>query len=233
MVNEVAADMRLAHTKLATIEIMLINLIVLSSVLLLALIGGLLINGLLMSVVTTVGVVFALATAVVRHFQSQESRRQQKASEASEKSKIRALPEATQKPGDLAQKRRALTQGLRDLTATMSVVKSVDQRFNTISTLILDLGQAMIVVTFLILLTGADATEMPMLIILVLIFRFFISNLQTVTHTLIKLGPHYPFLVELWHAVRDVETLEPKTAEAMPRSEAGAAISGSEMQRSC
>lgn len=215
-VKEIAADMRIAHGKLVTIEVMLVNLIVTGSVLLLALVAGLLIDSFLMSVVTAVGVTFALATAAFRHFQSQDTARRQETAVASEKAKMKALPAAIQASDGPARRRKAVGRKLLALAATHSDVKSVDQRFNNVSTLILDLGQALIVVTFLMLLTGADTSQMPMLIILVLIFRFFVSYLQTIAHTLIKLAPHYPFLVTLWRTLRHVEP--PQASGTRPAS---------------
>ncbi|MEZ5934510.1 MAG: hypothetical protein R3F54_21730 [Alphaproteobacteria bacterium] len=197
-VAKIAGEMRLGHAKLVSIEVMLVNLIVLGSVVLLAFITGMMINGFLMSVVTSVGVTFSVATAAFRHLQSRDTTKRQKAVQATEKSTIKALADLVDADAEPDRNRRAVGRGLLDLAGIMSDVRSVNQRFNNTSALILDLGQAVIIVTFLILLTGSDGTAMPMLIILVLIFRFFVSYLQAITHTIIKLGPNYPFLVDLW-----------------------------------
>jgi hypothetical protein len=207
-VTQVAADMRLGHGKLVAIEAMMINLIVIASVLLIAFLGGLLIDWFLMSVITAVGLTFALATSALRHMQSQDTTKKQQEAQESEQSKIKALAGLIEPAADPLQNREAVGVGLFDLAGTMSDVRSVDQRFNNVSALILDLGQAVIIVTFLILLIGSDEAAMPMLIILVLIFRFFISYLQNIAHTIIKLGPLYPFLVELWRKLKDADQLD-------------------------
>lgn len=204
-VTEVAAEMRLGHGKLVAIEAMLVNLIVIASVLLIAFIGGLLIDWFLMSVITAIGMTFVLATAAFRHMQSHDTTRKQQKAQESEQTKIKALAGLIEPEAEMSQNRQTVGLGLFDLAGTMSDVKSVDQRFNNVSTLILDLGQAVIIVTFLFLLIGSDETEMPLLIILVLIFRFFISYLQNIAHTIIKLGPLYPFLVELWRSLKDAD----------------------------
>jgi ABC-type multidrug transport system fused ATPase/permease subunit len=204
-VTQVAADMRLGHGKLVAIEAMLVNLIVIASVLLIAFIGGLLIDWVLMSVITAIGMTFVLATAAFRHIQSHDTTRQQQQAQESEQSKIKALAGLIEPEAEVSENRETVGLGLRDLAGTMSDVKSVDQRFNNVSTLILDLGQAVIIVTFLFLLIGSDEAEMPLLIILVLIFRFFISYLQNIARTIIKLGPLYPFLVELWRSLKDAD----------------------------
>lgn len=204
LVTKVASRMRTAHAKLVSIEVMLVNLIVLGSVVLLAFVTGILIDWLLMSVVTSIGLTFSLATAVSRHLQGRDKTKQHKEAQASEKSQIKAMADLVDADVEAGQNRQAVGQGLFNLAGTMSNVRSVDQRFNNISALILDLGQAVIIVTFLALLIGSDETAMPMLIILVLIFRFFVSYLQNITHTVIKLGTHYPFLVDLWQTLSDV-----------------------------
>jgi len=219
-VATLAAAMRTTHSDLVTIEVIMIKLIVTGSVLLLALIGGLLIDWRLMALVTSVGVTFALTTAVFRHMQSRDSNKHQRAVQASEKAKIKALAERVDAEAEPERNRDVILRGLHDLVGTMSNVKSVDQRFNNISALILDLGQAAIIMTFLILLIGSDEADMPMLIILVLIFRFFVSYLQTIAHAIIKLGPRYPDLVELWRTLThdEVTTASSGAQHSLPHT---------------
>lgn len=201
LVTKVANRMRTGHAKLVSIEVMLVNLVVLGSVVLLAFVTGILIDWFLMSVVTSIGLTFSLATAVSRHLQGRDKTKQHKEAQASEKSQISAMADLVDANAEPVQNRQAVGQGLFNLAGTMSDVRSVDQRFYNISALILDLGQAVIIVTFLALLIGSDESDMSMLIILVLIFRFFVSYLQNITHIVIKLGTHYPFLVDLWQAL--------------------------------
>lgn len=217
-VTQVAAEMRLGHGKLVAIEAMLVNLIVIASVLLIAFIGGLLIDWVLMSVITAIGMTFVLATAAFRHMQSHDTTKRQQQAQESEQSKIKALAGLIEPEAEVSQNRETVGVGLFDLAGTMSDVKSVDQRFNNVSALILDLGQAVIIVTFLFLLIGSDETEMPLLIILVLIFRFFISYLQNIAHTIIRLGPLYPFLVDLWCSLKDADESAAQVVEKTKRA---------------
>lgn len=214
LMTDIASQMGVEHGKLVAVEVMLVNLIVLGSVMLLALLTGIIIDWILMTVVTSIGVTFSLATAVSRHLQSRDKSKQHKAAQAREKTQVEAVGTLVDAEVDSRRNRQALSQGLIGLAGTMSDVRSFDQRFNNVSALILDLGQAVIIMTFLALLIGSDETEMPMLIILVLIFRFFVSYLQAMTHTVIKLGPHYPFLVDLWQALNRTDGLDTLSIDA-------------------
>ncbi len=204
-VSQVAVEMRSEHGKLVTIETMLIKLIVTCAVVMIALLGGLLINWFLMSVIASIGIVFALTTAALRHLQSQDRTYQLKKLKETEQVKMKSLSDGGESSFDVGQRREMIGLGLFELVGTMSRIKNADHQFDNISSLILDLGQAVIVVTFLILLIGTDASQMSSLIILVLIFRFFISYLQTLALIIIKLGSLYPFLVELWRMFKKLE----------------------------
>ena len=201
-----AADIRAAHGKIVTIEAMLINLLVTTLGFLLALTGGLLIDWFLMMTIAVIGITFSGTTAIYRHLKSHVLTEEQESERLREQSEIENLvnlSRTVESEDDIATK---IKDDLPSVLKTMSSQKSVDQKFNNQSTLIIDLGQAVIIVTFLSLLienSGSAPERISMLIILALMFRFLSSYLQVITHLAIKLGVHYPFLVGLRTKLRD------------------------------
>ena len=203
----IAGDIRAAHGKIVTIEAMLINLLVTTLGFLLALTGGLIIDWFLMMTVAVIGIAFSGSTAIYRHLKSHvltEEQENERLREQSEIEDLVNLSRTVEAQGDIAAK---IKSDLPALLKTMSSQKSVDQKFNNQSALIIDLGQAVIIVTFLSLLienSGSAPERISMLIILALMFRFLSSYLQVITHVAIKLSVHYPFLVGLRAKLRDM-----------------------------
>ncbi len=215
LVTKIAADMRLGHGKLVAIEAMLVNLIVIGSVLLLIFIGGMFVDWFLMGVITSIGLVFALLTAGIRHTSSHDITEKQEEARLSEQSQIKAIAGVVDETASLKRNREAVGNNLTELVGTMSEVKSINQQFNNKSSLILDLGQAVIIVSFLILLSNnevKDQSQISLLIILVILLRFLVSYLQTAVHTVIKLSPHYPYLSQLRRQFTKI--VDPATVES-------------------
>lgn len=198
--SALAVDIRAMHGKMVTVETLLITFLVTVFGFVLALVGGMFIDWHLMSVIAGIGITFAITTAVYRHLKSHQLALDQKNEQVREQNEIEDMVNLSRstKPDDtIADK---VVAGMPSLLRTMSSQKSVDQKFTNQSTLIIDTGQAAIIVAFLSLLigsSGGDPKHIAMLIILVLLFRFLSSYLQAITHLVIKLGAHYPFLVTL------------------------------------
>ena len=198
--SAIAAVIRAAHGKIVTIEALLINLLVTTLGFLLALTGGLLIDWFLMTTIAVIGIIFSGTTAIYRHLKSHvltEEQESERLREQNELEHLVNLSRTVEAEDEIAAK---IKDDLPALLKTMSSQKSVDQKFNNQSTLIIDIGQAAIIVTFLSLLienSGSAPERISMLIILALMFRFLSSYLQVITHVAIKLSVHYPFLVGL------------------------------------
>ncbi len=204
--SAIAAVIRAAHGKIVTIEALLINLLVTTLGFLLALTGGLLIDWFLMTTIAVIGIIFSGTTAIYRHLKSHvltEEQESERLREQNELEHLVNLSRTVEAEDEIAAK---IKDDLPALLKTMSSQKSVDQKFNNQSTLIIDIGQAAIIVTFLSLLienSGSAPERISMLIILALMFRFLSSYLQVITHVAIKLSVHYPFLVGLRTKLRN------------------------------
>ena len=204
--SAIAAVIRAAHGKIVTIEALLINLLVTTLGFLLALTGGLLIDWFLMTTIAVIGIIFSGTTAIYRHLKSHvltEEQESERLREQNELEHLVNLSRTVEAEDEIAAK---IKDDLPALLKTMSSKKSVDQNFNNQRTLIIHIGQAAIIVTFLSLLiesSGSAPERISMLIILALMFRFLSSYLQVITHVAIKLSVHYPFLVGLRTKLRN------------------------------
>lgn len=198
--SALAVDVRLMHGKVITVETLFITLLITVLGFVLALIGGMFIDWYLMTVIAVIGISFATITAVYRHLKSHQLAIDQKAEQDREQKEIEDIVNLSRTSGPDEKIADKIDAGLPALLKTMSSQKSVDQKFINKSTLIIDMGQAAIIVAFLSLLiesSGSDPKHIASLIILALLFRFLSSYLQAITHIVIKLGTYYPFLVTL------------------------------------
>lgn len=200
VISDLAASIRATHGKIVTVEAVLINLLVTSMGLLIALTGGLLIDWFLMSTIALVGISFSVAMVSYRHLKSHALTVEQEEVRLQEQHEIEGFVNLSRSSDPdlkvLDEARRKMPHMLQ----VMSNQKSVDQKFTSHSTLFIDLGQAAIIMTFLFLLidySGTAPERISMLIILALMFRFLSSYLQAITHLVIKLGMHYPFIATL------------------------------------
>lgn len=194
----VASDLKTNYTKLFVIQTLLNSAIILSFVFVLSLLIGLLLDWKIVTILMSFLTLLAIVFINYKHKKSLELTANLVEMKDKETMSIRAfvadLTDVESWNDDGRNK-----ENLQTISNNVGEIQFFAQKFEANSQLFMDVGQAVMMVTFLSLLIGqeGDGGRLTQLALLAVLFRFLINYMQAIVQSVIKLSPYYSFLKDL------------------------------------
>lgn len=197
-IANITKELRKTHSQLFAVETMVINLLVLVPVLILSLIAGAWINIYIVGILLILGIVLCVTYVFQRHKDINSIELKQLEIQSSIIEATNSILGIPLKKNDNASNNVEFLMGYENLTERVSMNQKLDHSFKSQSAFIMDLGQAIAVLVFLILLVNLGInSNLEYLVILALLFRFIIAYGKSILTTILKLSPTYKLILNL------------------------------------
>lgn len=200
LINNVGSQVRKCHRSLWTIAILELELISSVFVFSITLLVGFLISPIIMVTIFTICMILSIGFIFVKHSKSyREFDKMLLAREASQQ-KINEINSFTSGNIDSVERLERLNKDFFEYIRLLSNVSRIQKVSNSNTTFFIEIGQALIVATFLYVLIGynnIDQFQISNIIIFALLLRFMISYLKSIVQSFIKINGFYSFILEL------------------------------------